>query len=204
MISKSLAFMNLDAFPPGFGYCPYVSYVSRLDLSRYAGKWFEIGRESNNLSDLGAQCTTAEYAPLADGRMRMVERAWQLLLGYNSIYATASQKGYGGSLATTLDGENLNQTPNYFVIDTDYDTFSVVYDCQQSGLTYKENLWIYSRTPTLSTSAVSKIQTKISSRLPHFDQSKIHWTAQNSKCKYEWTLASKPALELILLGFVQS
>lgn len=43
-----------------------------------------------------------------------------------------------------------NDLSNYWVLDTDYETFSVVWNCQPRGEEQsEESFWVLSRTPTL-------------------------------------------------------
>lgn len=48
--------------------------VAQVDLSRYAGKWYEIARVPNSFQDHCAGNVTAEYAVRDDGRLDVTNR----------------------------------------------------------------------------------------------------------------------------------
>jgi apolipoprotein D and lipocalin family protein len=48
--------------------------VPRVDLSRYAGLWYEVARIPNRFQDQCAHSATARYRLLEDGRIRVINR----------------------------------------------------------------------------------------------------------------------------------
>ena len=129
--------------------CPAFESVPLLDLNRYGGLWYEIARDKYTIFEIGAQCTTANYTPREDGLVTVVNRAWYPILGYKSIEGVAKQNGKGGNLTVGFNGKPLSANPNYHVIDTDYDTYSIVFNCKNIAFTHVNAFWILSRTPTL-------------------------------------------------------
>jgi apolipoprotein D and lipocalin family protein len=55
---------------------PVPSPAKPVDLARYQGKWFELARYDASFQR-GCEAVTAEYTPLADGAVRVVNRCRQ-------------------------------------------------------------------------------------------------------------------------------
>ena len=51
-----------------------LSTVAVLDVPRYMGTWFEIAKYPNRFQKMCASNTQAQYAPLADGTVRVTNR----------------------------------------------------------------------------------------------------------------------------------
>jgi lipocalin len=77
--------------------------------------------------------------------------------------------------------------PNYHIIDTDYDNYSIVYDCQRS-LYYGKNeyLYILSRNQEIDEGLKDELITKIRDAVPtyNFDYNFVY-TTQGKMCRYE-------------------
>ena len=73
--------------------------------------------------------------------------------------------------------------PNYIVIDTDYETYSLVYSCH-SGST--ADLWVLSRSPVMDDDLYSSLLDRAADLLPQFDFDTLnhHRTAQGEQCSY--------------------
>jgi apolipoprotein D and lipocalin family protein len=130
-----------------------VRSVTSLDLSRYAGKWFEIARYPNRFQKQCAGDVSAEYVLLPDGRIRVINSC---RLGNGSISQAegvarlASPGGSTSRLKVRFAPAFLSFISavwgDYWVIGLapDY-TYAVV------GAPSRDYLWILSRTPTLDT-----------------------------------------------------
>ena len=59
---------------------------------------------------------------------------------------------------------------NYKVIDTDYDTYAVVYGCDPKRDTVP-NLWFLARTPIISEELIAKLTAETTEKLPNYDWS---------------------------------
>ena len=71
--------------------------------------------------------------------------------------------------------------PNYLVMDTDYETYSMVYACEENSMAF---LWILSRTPTLDADILASLNAQAKERLPNYDWSKAVMDKQGGKCRY--------------------
>ena len=57
---------------------------------------------------------------------------------------------------------------NYLIMDTDYDTYSLVYSCNPQMVPM---FWILSRTPTLDQTLLDSLNEKARAMLPNYDWS---------------------------------
>ena len=60
--------------------------------------------------------------------------------------------------------------PNYLVLDTDYDTYSIVYNCSQVSRMFTfDLLWVLAREKTLDQDTLESIKETIKEKLPEYD-----------------------------------
>ena len=78
-------------------------------------------------------------------------------------------------------------TPNYHVIDTDYEKFAFVYNCENTafGWARTEAFWILTREPVIEDVLKEQLIGKIREALPKYDFD--YWfsfTVQGETCEY--------------------
>jgi len=135
-----------------------VHSVPSLDLSRYAGKWFEIARYPNRFQKQCVGDVTAEYVSLADGRIRVINacrRSGGSTARAEGVARLASSGGPTSRLKVRFAPAFLSFISgvwgDYWVIGLGPDyTYAVV------GAPSRDYLWILSRTPTLDTEVYQK------------------------------------------------
>ena len=64
--------------------------------------------------------------------------------------------------------------PNYIVMETDYDSYAMVYGCGD-GVNRVPNLWILSRTPTMDDDLLTRLNASAWTRLPNYDWSLVRY-----------------------------
>ena len=122
-----------------------------VDLTRYAGKWYEIARYPNKFQKRCTRDVVAQYRPRTDGRIDVIN---QCLDADGRVVQThgIARKGKAGSsaaLQVRFAPAILSFLPSvwgdYWILalGPDY-TWAVV------GTPSREFLWILSRTPTMS------------------------------------------------------
>ena len=76
----------------------------------------------------------------------------------------------GEGLRVILGGmPEISDDPNYFVLDTDYDTYSIVYSCSNFyGRITFDMLWVLAREPYLTQDKMLAIKDIISNKVPAY------------------------------------
>jgi len=121
-----------------------VEVVAKVDLNRYAGKWYEIARLPNWFQRQCASDTTAEYTLRPDQKIDVVNACRKA----NGSIQTAK----GTARIADPDGPNTKLkvtffwpfSGKYWIIDLDSD-----YQWAVVGEPGRDYLWILSRTPRL-------------------------------------------------------
>ena len=137
--------------------CPEVSTMTDFEPSWYAGTWYEIIRDKSTPFEINNECVVADYTVREDGTLGVRNSGWGPRNGWHAIEGQARQVGDddSGELHVSFEGmpeseESLNE-PNYFVLDTDYDSYAIVYSCNNLyGYLIFDLLWVLSKTPTMS------------------------------------------------------
>lgn len=126
---------------------PDVTSVPDLDLERYAGLWYEIGRLPLKFEDEGARDVTAEYSLQDDGTVRVDNRCIDEEGEPTQALGEAMPDGdHPGRLRVTFLPTALRWIPftqaDYWVLAIDDE-----YRHALVGTPDHKNLWLLSRTP---------------------------------------------------------
>jgi apolipoprotein D and lipocalin family protein len=171
-LALSLAASGGDAAP--------VKPVASVDLSRYAGRWYEIARYPNVFQKSCSGDVTATYEPKDNGRLRVVNRCARADGTVNEAEGEARpvEGAANARLKVRFAPAWLGALPfvwgDYWVIGLADD-----YRWALVGTPNRKYLWILSRTPQLTDSdweaAVSR------ARENGFDTSRLQRTRQGGK-----------------------
>jgi apolipoprotein D and lipocalin family protein len=171
VILLALALAGCGATPAG----PPVQTVPAVDLSRYAGTWYEVARFPTRFQDSSSRrCedVTATYAPRPDGQVGVVNRCRNALAGGEVIEATATAYAVEGS-----GNSRLRVTffwpfyGDYWVIGLDPD-----YRWAVVGAPGRDYLWILSRTPQMAPGDYAEAVAR--ARAQGFEVARLQPTAQ--------------------------
>jgi apolipoprotein D and lipocalin family protein len=152
--------------------------VSSVDLSRYAGKWYEIARLPNRFQEKCAGEVTANYSQLEGGQLKVVNECRQKdgqITRAEGRARLADEGGPNSKLEVRFAPAWLGWLPmvwgDYWIIDLapDY-SFSVV------GAPDRKYLWILSRTPQMDEAIYQRIVERTAAR--GFDVSRLIKTRQ--------------------------
>ncbi|XP_050088551.1 apolipoprotein D-like [Anopheles aquasalis] len=127
-----------------------------FNVDAYLGKWYELQRYESEF-ELNYDCIQVRYGLNDDGSVSVSNS------GYN-LFNSSTTNALGRAVLSFPDEEILqgklnvsffgapNDRSNYWVLDTDYDTYSLVWSCQPlEDERSEESFWLMSRTPTLTT-----------------------------------------------------
>ena len=131
---------------------PPLDVVERVELDRYAGRWYEIARYPNSFEG-GCVGVTADYTPRDDGRIEVVNTCFELSLDGPSRQIRGSAR-----VVDSTSNAKLKVTffwpfeGDYWIIDLDEDyRYAVV------GEPSRSFLWILNRTPRMDEDAYADI-----------------------------------------------
>ncbi|XP_025099622.1 apolipoprotein D-like [Pomacea canaliculata] len=143
----------------GFGACPPVVSQSKLNASQYLGDWYEIFVFPNTFE--AGKCIRARYSLKDNGRIRVFNRQIENGVEKQAIgEAFISDPSKPAQLSVRFT-ESSPYAP-YWVVDTDYKTYSLIYSCQSIlGLARFEFAWILSRNMTLRASIADGLKGKL-------------------------------------------
>ncbi|WP_334190598.1 lipocalin family protein [Noviherbaspirillum sp.] len=139
--------------------------VPLFDLAKYMGKWHEIARFPNKFQKECASDVTAEYKTREDGQVDVINRCKRVDGGMEEAAGRARipDQANKAKLEVRFAPEWLSWLPqvwaDYWVIDLapDYSTAAV-------GAPGRDNLWILSRTPTLSEETYQDIVNRLTAK----------------------------------------
>ncbi|XP_068085493.1 apolipoprotein D isoform X2 [Anabrus simplex] len=136
-----------NAQVPMLGPCPDLPTMGDFNLVKYLGRWYEAERYFA-LFEFAGKCVSANYTASEDGRVLILNRQTSALTGIRStIEGEVKQLGRTDESKLSVKFPSLPVTlaAPYWVLDTDYDNFSVVWSCSNFGLFSTRNAWILTR-----------------------------------------------------------
>ncbi|XP_063628207.1 uncharacterized protein LOC134799701 [Cydia splendana] len=139
-----------------------ISVVENFDVERYMGLWYDIESYPQEFQD--GTCASATYTLTGDGVLvyntQVVE---QLLDNVNATAVPAADDGLAKFIVTfPVPGTDLTVNVPYWVLDTDYDNYALVYSCSQINDEYRSvSSWKLSRSQELTPAAQTAINAAI-------------------------------------------
>lgn len=153
--------------------------VPSVDLSRYAGRWYEIARFPNRFQTKCADDVTADYALRADGEVDVLNQCRKASGEMTKAEGKArvvNRKGPNTKLEVRFAPSYLSFLPfvwgDYWIIDLapDY-SYAVV------GSPDRKYLWVLSRTPRMDESVYAQALSRASAE--GFDVNRLVKTEQS-------------------------
>ncbi|KAK3746056.1 hypothetical protein RRG08_065221 [Elysia crispata] len=149
------------------GKCPDVSAQSTLSVERYLGIWYEYMRFPA-VFEPGSECTSATYTQLSDGvigvtnegyiRADVFGRPYVIDRSVAEGYAEVPDPNKPAELSVSFPPSNSNGRINYKVLSTDYDTYAVVFSCEEIWSVNIQFAWILTRERGLRPGNLANIQ----------------------------------------------
>ncbi|EAA15071.4 AGAP009282-PA, partial [Anopheles gambiae str. PEST] len=133
---------------PGFGTCPDYSPILRFNRTRFLGTWYEIERYFT-VTEVATKCVSVTYEQRADGKIYVRNAYTNRFNGVERIISGVMDKG-GKSKEGRYQIEYTSFPYNYnatvMVLDTDYDSFAVLYSCSSFGpVGHAVSAWMMAR-----------------------------------------------------------
>ncbi len=159
---------------------PALSAVNGIDLSRYAGRWYEIGKYPNRFQKQCVANTTANYTIKKNGRIEVLNEC--VKKDGTTVKAVGEakigDKSNNAKLKVRFAPGFTSFLPfvwaNYWVIDIapDY-SYSVI------GEPGRDYFWILSRSPEMNTATYQSILRRAEKM--GFDPNRVEKTPQNAE-----------------------
>lgn len=143
---------------PAFGNCPKVEYMTNFEGERYMGVWYEIERYFT-IFEIGGKCVQANYTLNENGTINVHNKQISYITGVaNSISGIArfEDKPTESKLLVTFSSVPFSADAPYWVLETDYDNYSVVWSCTNYGFVSAKFVWILTRDPSPSLETMEK------------------------------------------------
>ncbi|XP_013176156.1 PREDICTED: apolipoprotein D-like [Papilio xuthus] len=130
------------------GTCPDVEAMKNFDAERYLGRWYEVEKYFA-FFELGGRCITADYGQ-KDDLITVTNKQINNITGStNEIkgYATKeSGEADEAKLSVYFPKMPINIAAPYWIVGTDYDSYSVIWSCYEFGTLFNtRNAWILTR-----------------------------------------------------------
>ena len=141
--------------------------------------------------EIGSKCVTARYSENDDGSVRVRNNGYYSLTGWSGGTAAAyltDPEAAKGELFVSFNGQvpGPDTEPNYNILATDYDTYTVVYSCNDYTIFSNEYLWILARDPVASDAVFEVARGVIETVLPEYNiDSKMIFAEDNDTCPYD-------------------
>ncbi|KAK9873417.1 hypothetical protein WA026_022479 [Henosepilachna vigintioctopunctata] len=138
------------------GLCPRVNVQENFDLEKYLGTWYEAEKYSEPF-ELGGKCMKQVWSGESNGKISVLEQlikknSGKVVNGDN----TAKFVGNRNEAKLTLDTPGVPFGAPYWILETDYDNYSVVWSCIDTGLLNIRFTWILTRDRHPSESIMKK------------------------------------------------
>nr|AFH68246.1 biliverdin binding protein-3 [Antheraea pernyi] len=169
------------------GNCPAIEPVRNFDISAYAGTWYHM-KKIPVVNEANGECEIAQYTLNGDSlRLKysqVINGLQEYVVGTARLADDACDKG-----KMILNIEVLDSTivQPLWVLATDYKNYSIGYACKYDSTsnTHKINMWVHSRTKSLSCESKAEINAFISSKFGYIDPSKFfHVVVSENACRY--------------------
>jgi len=129
--------------------CPDVTGRPNFDASKYLGVWYQLTALPFAFTKTSDRCVLANYTALPNGN-----------IGVNNTGISESTGVRYGAVgeASLIDGDtngdldvqfffepNTKGSANYFILDTNYDEYTLIWSCRSIYFAHVPQLWILNR-----------------------------------------------------------
>ncbi|XP_076228970.1 apolipoprotein D-like [Nomia melanderi] len=132
---------------PSLGFCPDYVPMANFDMEKFLGVWYEAERYFQ-LTEVVSRCVMANYTLSPDGKFRVSNEVTNRFTGIKRVVEgeikKAASKAEEGKLVVKY---TIPLTPEtkYSVLETDYDSYAVLWSCSGIGPFHTQNAWVMTR-----------------------------------------------------------
>lgn len=139
--------------------------VSKVDLNRYVGRWYEIAKYPNRFERMCDRDVMATYTIRPNGKVSVVNRCTTLegKVNQSSGWAKVVDRETGSKLKVTFFWPFFG---DYWIIDLGGN-----YEYAVIGEPSRKYLWILSRTPKMDDAVYAKLASRLAAK--GYDASKL-------------------------------
>jgi lipocalin len=154
--------MDANLYP---GPCPAKpDVVKNFSKERYQGTWYEIYKDRSTWYQLGDDCVTTTW--FCDDTFLGIPNMFPLIAHECSLsgkrYISEEDRINSTDLVSAIkarcpyeDGQCFVKTGdflegNLYILDTDYDNYTIQYACSDFVFAHEMAVWLFSRTPRIS------------------------------------------------------
>ncbi|XP_068626806.1 apolipoprotein D-like [Battus philenor] len=140
-------FAAVTAQIPSLGFCPDYQPMANFNMNRFLGTWFEAERYFS-VSELGSRCVTTKYESTPEGRILVSNEITNAVTGMKRVLEGHLQmigrEGEGRMIVkyATLP---VPYDTEFSVLETDYDSYAVMWSCSGIGPVHIQNAWVLTR-----------------------------------------------------------
>lgn len=147
----------------------------KFEPERYMGNWFEIYHSASEPFQPDSwTCSQASYTDLntEDLTFKVYNYGEGRFYGprfgvHGDAYCPKDSSKFGeGQCFVTFFKQPYYDEPNYQIIDTDYENYSLIYACHEDDMQY---LWLMSRTDELSDELYEQMMATAKAALPNYN-----------------------------------
>ncbi|OAD56248.1 Apolipoprotein D, partial [Eufriesea mexicana] len=151
MIGKIVLFLATLALAraqiPSLGFCPEYVPMANFNMSKFLGVWYEAERYFQ-LTEVVSRCVMANYTQSPDGKFRVSNEVTNRFTGIKRILEgeikKAVSKAEEGKL-TVKYTIPLTPETKYSILETDYESYAVMWSCSGVGPFHTQNAWVLTR-----------------------------------------------------------
>ncbi|XP_011160585.2 apolipoprotein D [Solenopsis invicta] len=133
---------------PNLGFCPEYIPMANFNRQKFMGVWYEAERYFQ-LSEVVSRCVMTNYTKGSDGKFRVINEVTNRFTGIKRILEgeikPAASKAEEGKLTVKYTTVPLTPETKYSVLETDYDSYAVLWSCQGIGPVHAQNAWVMTR-----------------------------------------------------------
>jgi lipocalin len=172
--------------------CDPIVPLTNFSVANFAGTWYEQVHVMDPNEPPSYQCETAQYTDLADDPEDPNTKHFKVYNSFQSkvlgvwaprigVHANA-KCGTDGACYVSFFGKAVPE-PNLHILDTDYDTYTINYQCDtERNMVY---FWINTREPVVTDEFYNELYAKAMAMLPNFDESTLEpRITQGDMCSY--------------------